>query len=133
MTESPPLEVSQDFSQLDGLQAHERGSRRAAYRLHSRLRRILCLKEEQVQRPSALVCRKGCRDDPGSVPHLRHDVCLHMVPASPHTLRDSALLNHDREHQIPLGLPAMTLPLVPPPRVRFERTTLYWSYEYSTE
>src|SRR6266568_757900 len=115
MTESPPLEVSQDFSQLDGLQAHERGSRRAAYPLCSHLCRILGLKEEQVQRPSALVCRKGCGNDPGSVPHLRHDVCLHMVPASPHPLSVSALLNHHREHQIPLRLPAMTLPFVPPP------------------
>src|SRR6266511_886455 len=56
-----------------------------------------------------------------------------MVSASPHPLSFSALLNHHREHQIPLGLPAMTLPVVPPPRVEFERTRLYWSYKYSTE
>src|SRR6266508_3701021 len=30
VTESPPLEVSQDFSQLDGLQAHEWGARRVS-------------------------------------------------------------------------------------------------------
>src|SRR5438046_9166133 len=56
-----------------------------------------------------------------------------MIPASAHPLSFSALLNHHREHQIPLDLPAMTLPFVPPPRVEFERTRLYWRYEYSTE
>src|SRR5258708_24280648 len=57
-----------------------------------------------------------------------------MVPASPHPLSFSALLNHHREHQIPLGLPDHdALTVVPAARVEFESTGLYWSYEYSTE